>query len=177
MSSADFWARKIGGQAPPPHIPQQPAAAQGGAWWQTPVAPHAQGQLPPGGTALGDSGMQQVALTYHELKAMRASEMSQEQMEALAELELKFDKYNHECPGCGSVNFLPQGTRIGNMKMGTDKCFECGASSSTLTQSPEAAVGGTGGKPGRATRQTAHGGQGSYGKHHTQMPVQYLPRS
>jgi hypothetical protein len=114
--------------------------------------------------------------TYQQLKAMRASEMTQEQMEALAQMELQFDKYNHVCPSCGSGNFLPQGTKVGNARMGTDKCFECGASSSALTQSPEAAVGGTGGKPGRQTKQVA-GGSGTYGMHHSQLPVQFIPRN
>jgi hypothetical protein len=174
--SSDFWARKLGQQqAPPPHIPQAPQpVAQGAPWWQTPASPHlapTPQQVYPG----ADSGV--VHLTYQQLKAMRADEMSQEQMEALAELELQFDKYNQACPQCGSNNFLPQGTRIGNHRMGTDKCFECGASSSTLTGSPEPAVGGSGGKPGRMTKQTAHGGAGSYGQHHSQLPVQYLPRN
>lgn len=113
---------------------------------------------------------------YQALKGMRASDMSQAQMEQLAALELESEKYNRACPNCGSANFVPQGTRIGNMRMGTDKCFECGSSSSALTQSPEPAVGGTGGKPGKATKQVA-GGAGNYGSHHSQLPVQFIPRN
>lgn len=172
-SSSDFWARKLGGQAPPPHLPPAvpvPTPATPGAWWQTPALQQAP---PPNQYGVADSGT--VQYTYQQLKAMRADEMDQGQMEALAEIELTFDKYNHLCPNCGSSNFLPQGTRVGNFKMGTDKCFECGASSSTLTMSPEAAVGGSRGKPSRSTKQTAHGGQGSYGRHHSQLPSQYLP--
>lgn len=174
---SDFWSRKLGVTAPPPQQTPVPAvrAATPGAWWQSPVSPHAQQALPPEGY-LGPGSGTPSQETYQTLKAMRADEMSQEQMEALALLELQLDKYNHVCPNCQSTNFLPQGTRIGNARMGTDKCFECGASSSALTQSPEAAVGGGGGKPGRATKQVA-GGAGNYGTHHSQLPVQFLPRN
>lgn len=174
MSSSEFWARKLGGSAPPPHIQQPvvPSPVTPGAWWQ---APAIQQGIPHQPGPVADSGMTPQE-TYQRLKAMRASEMNQEQMEALALLELQEQKYNHHCPNCGSDNFLPQGTRVGSQKMGTDKCFECGASSSTLTGSPEAAVGGTGGKPGQATRQVA-GGAGSYGHHHSALPQQFLPRN
>lgn len=180
-SSADFWAKQLGGrQQPPPHIQQAPAGPQSaGAWWQpTPVSGHLQVAIP-----AQDPGMQPGEWTYEYLKSLNASEMNQDQMEALAEFELQSDKYNQVCPQCGSTNFIPQGTKVstgtGTIRMGTDKCFECGASSSTLTSSPEPATGGRGGKPGRATQQTAHGGQsgqGSYGRHHSQLPAQYQPR-
>ena len=173
---SDFWSRKLGVTPPPPA--QTPVAAvqqaTPGAWWQSsPVSQHAQGQVPPETYQQQGSGVQHDLRT---LKAMRADEMSQEDMEALALLELQSDKYNQSCPQCGSDNFLPHGTRVGNMKMGTDKCFDCGASSSTLTASPEPAAGGSTGKAGRATKQTAHGGQGFNGRHHSQLPTVYLPR-
>lgn len=172
MSSAEFWARKLGGgQAPPPHIPApvSPSPVTPGAWWQAPAAVAAP---TPQHQGVADSGM--VQFTYQQLKAMRADEMSQDQMEALAQIELGFEKYNHNCPACGSTNFLPQGTRIGSYRMGTDKCFECGASSSAITMSPEAAVGGNPGKPSRHAR-SADGGQGNYGRHHSQLPQQFVP--
>lgn len=174
----NFWADKLNGTQPPPHIPQAPApAAQPGAWWQsTPVSRQAQAQLPPEAYQQAGSVMQPSQEDYQALKSMRATEMSQGQMEALAELELQFDKYNQVCGQCNSSNFLPQGTKIGTTRMGTDKCFDCGNSSSTLTSSPEPAHGATTGKAGRATKQTAHGGQGVYGRHHSELPVQYLPR-
>lgn len=171
--SSDFWARKLGVTPAPPGqpMPAPTTPATAGAWWQpTPVATHV--QVPPQQGQQLDSAPRD----YRTLKAMRAEEMSQEDMEALAEFELQFDKYNNHCPNCDSTNFLPQGARIGNVRMGTDKCFDCGASSSALTASPEPAVGGSGGKAGRATKQTVHGGQGITGRHHSQLPVQYLPR-
>lgn len=173
MAADDFWSRKLGQQAPP-HIPA-PAASSPPPWWQsTPAHPSVQPATPPPSYPGADSGT--VQLTYQQLNAMRADEMTQDEMEALAGLKLQFEKYHHNCPQCGSTNFLPQGTRIGSYRMGTDKCFECGASSSMLTGSPEPAVGGSG-KPGRQTKQTVHGGKGSYGMHHSQLPQQYLPRN
>lgn len=111
---------------------------------------------------------------YQQLKGMRADQMSQDQMEALAELELQLDKYNHVCDQCGSTNYVPAGTKLGNFRMPTAKCFDCGNSSGALTGSPEPALGG-GGKPGRATKQL-NGSAGSYGQHHSALPQQFLPR-
>jgi hypothetical protein len=172
---SNFWSKALGvTPAPPSAPPAAPPPASPGAWWQTsPVSHHAQAQVPPEAYQHQGSGVQHDLRT---LKAMRADEMSQEDMEALALLELQGEKYNQACPQCGSDNFLPRGTRVGTARMGTDKCFDCGASSSTLTASPEPAHGGTTGKAGRATKQTAHGGQGILGRHHSQLPTQYLPR-
>lgn len=169
---SDFWVKKLGGQQAPPHV--QPAQPAGAAWWQTPAHPGAQPHTPQQGYPGADSGMPVSQETYQSLKSMRADQMSQGQMEQLALLELQEQKYNNACPQCQSTNFLPQGTKIGTQRMGTDKCFDCGASSSTLTSSPEPAVGATGGKAGRATKQL-NGGAGSYGRHHSQLPSGYLP--
>jgi hypothetical protein len=106
---------------------------------------------------------------------MRVEDMDQDMMEQLAVYELQADKYHHACPGCGSDDFIPAGTRVNNYRMPTDKCFHCG-SSGMLVSSPERAAGGSTGKAGRATRQTS-GGQGSYGQHVSQLPQQYIPRS
>lgn len=168
MSS--FWERQLnGGQQPPPHVQQAPPS--GGAWWQTPVAPAAQPHTPQQGYAHPGSGEPQ--LTYQQLKGMRADQMSADQMEQLALLELQEAKYNQVCPQCQSTDFLPAGTKVGSQKMSIDKCFHCG-SSGALTNSPETAVGATSGKAGRSTKQL-QGGAGSYGKHHSQLPVGYLP--
>jgi hypothetical protein len=181
VTSADFWARQLGGQAPPPHIQQAPPAASGAWWGPTPASPHIQVPPPSG----GQPGQYQEPgqPTYEDLKRMNASDMTQEQMELLAQYELEAGKYNNHCPNCQSDNFIPQGTRVstgtGTIKMGTDKCFECGASSSTLTGSPEPAVGVTGSKGNsQHTRQTANGGEsgGNYGRHHSEIPQNYLPR-
>lgn len=179
---SDFWARKLGVTAPPPANPQPVAQApvSQGAWWQSPASPHAQQVIPPETYQQANSGgISQY--TYQQLKAMRVDEMTQEQMEQLALLELQEAKYNQMCPNCGSGNFLPQGTKVrtgtGTIRMGTDKCFDCGASSSTLTESPAPAVSGRGRSAGHATKQTEAGGRGSYGRHHSQLPQQYLPRN
>jgi transposase-like protein len=172
VSNADFWSRQLGGQAPPPHVQAPPAQ---GAWWQpTPASPHIQAPPPHADQA----GQYQGQPTYEELKRMRADEMSQDEMELLARYELEFDKYNQHCPQCGSTNYVKQGDRVGGVRFGTDKCFECGGSSSTLTGSPEPAVGATGSRAdSRHTRQTANGGlQSGYGHHHSQIPQNYLPR-
>jgi len=168
--SESFWSRKLSGSTPPPHA--QPARAAGlppgMAWWQAP----AQGYTPPQGQVPPDSG-ESMQYTYQQLKSMRADQMDQDMMEQLALMELQEKKYNNACPQCGSNNFLPAGARVGTQRMGTDKCFECGASSSALTSSPEPAIGG-GGKAGRATKQL-NGGQGNYGTHHSQLPKGFIP--
>lgn len=174
---SDFWTRKLAGSAPPPHIqqpvPQQPA--QPGAWWMTPAHPSAQVPLPPEVSGTPGSGPQLIQEDYQTLKGMNAGQMTQAQMEALAEIELTFAKYNEICDQCGSTNFIPRGTKVGNFRMPTAKCFECGNSSGMLASSPEPAVSGSGGKRSKHTRQLG-GGQGSYGQHHSQLPQQYLPR-
>jgi hypothetical protein len=164
---SDFWSRKLGGQQPPPHV-QQPVVQQG-AWWQTPVH---QAPTPPQGYGQPGSGVPE-QLTSQQLKSMRADQMNQDQMEMLALMELQEAKYNNVCPQCSSTDFLPAGTKVGSQKMPIDKCFHCG-SSGVLTNSPETAVGATSGKAGRATKQI-HGGSGSYGQHHSQLPAGYLP--
>lgn len=170
MSS--FWERQLnGGQQPPPHVQQPPV--QQGAWWQTPVSPAAQPHTPPQGYGQPSSGVPEAAPTYHQLKGMRADQMTQEHMEMLALYELQEAKYNNACPECQSTDFLPAGTKVGSQKMPVDKCFHCG-SSGALTNSPERAMGATGGKAGRATKQL-NGGAGTYGKHHSALPVGYLP--
>lgn len=175
---SDFWSKALGVTAPPPQQAAEPASVpvrKPGAWWQSsPVASHVQAQVPPKAYQQPGSVVPGQA-DYQTLKAMRADEMSQEQMEALALLELSEDKYNQACPQCGSADFLPAGTRVGSAKMPIDKCFHCG-SSGALTNTPETAVGGTTGKAGRATRQTVHGGQGTTGRHHSQLHSQYIPR-
>lgn len=175
---SDFWARQLnGGQAPPPHLPQPVPQAQptGPAWWMTPAHPGVNPGTPPPSHPGTNSGVDNMQYTYQQLKSMRADQMSQDQMEALAVLELQFQKYNNACDQCGSVNFLPSGAKIGNIRMPTSKCFECGNSSGVLTASPEPAVGGSG-KPGRQTLQLG-GGTGSYGLHHSQLPAHLLPRN
>ena len=164
---SEFWSRKLGGQQPPPHVP--PAPQTGTAWWQTPAHPAVQPHTPPESYPPGDSGAA-VSFTYQQLKSMKADQMSQEQMEALAMYELQEAKYNNACPHCGSTNFLPAGAKVGSARMSTDKCFECGAGA----RSPEPAVGGSS-TPGQATRQLNRGA-GSYGQHHSALPQQYLPR-
>lgn len=169
---SDFWAKQLnGGQAPPPHI-QQPPPQQTGAWWMTPAHPSVNPGTPPQQSPSWDSGLTPQE-TYQQLKGMRADQMDQSMMEALATIELQFDKYNHVCDQCQSTNFVPAGTKIGNVKMPTAKCFECGNSSGALCASPEPAVSGNG-RGVKHTRQVA-GGQGNYGQHHSQLPQGFIP--
>lgn len=167
--SGSFWAKKIGVQ-PQQQQPAQPQAP--GAWWQTPASVPVNPGTPPPGYGHPGSGMEQY--TMAQLKGMRADQMSQEQMEQLASLELQGDKYNHHCENCGSDDFIPAGTRINNQRMPVDKCFHCG-SQGGVTGSPEPAVGGSTGKRGHATRQVGNGG-GSYGQHVSQLPSGMIPR-
>lgn len=177
----NFWADKLGQQAPPPHVqqvPQVPAAPQQSgptAWWMTPAHPSVQ-PTPQQGMPYGDSAVSNIQYTYQQLKSMRADQMDQGMMEALAEIELTFDKYNNVCDQCGSTNFLPAGSKVGNYRMPTSKCFECGNSSGALTNSPEPAAGGDRRKSSQHTRQVG-GAQGSYGLHHSQLPANMVPRT
>lgn len=169
---SNFWAEKLGAaQAPPPHIPQAPAAPQQSgpvAWWMTPTHPSAPTpqQMP-----AGDSAVRDIQYTYQQLKGMRADQMDQGMMEALATIELTFDKYNNVCDQCGSTNFLPAGSKVGSFRMPTNKCFECGNSA----RSPEPAQSGKAGRQSQHTRQL-NGGQGNYGQHHSQLPPNMAPR-
>ena len=168
-----FWERALGGQQPPPNVPQVGNSNPPGAWWQTPASPHLQPPTPPQGYQQPGSVTQE---SYQQLKAMRVEDMSQDMMEQLAGYELQDQKYNNHCPNCDSPDFIPAGTRIGSARMSNDKCFHCG-SQGALTGSPEPAIGGSTGKAGRATRQTQAGSQGNYGHHISQLPQQYIPRS
>lgn len=140
----------------------------------TPAHPSVNPGIPPQAYSVPGSGAgMPIVEDYQALKGMRADQMSQDQMESLAALELQFDKYNQVCDQCQSTNFVPAGTKIGNVKMPCNKCFECGNSSGVLCSSPEPAVSGT----GRGVKHTKQigGGQGSYGLHHSQLPRGYLP--
>lgn len=114
-----------------------------------------------------------------QLLKIPGDQLTAEQMEIIAEWELQNKpKHNTSCPNCGSSNFLPKGTKSGNVTMPTDKCFECGGSSSTYVSSPEPSLGGSGGaSAGRATRQTDTGGAGgSMYMRFRGTPTAYLPR-
>jgi hypothetical protein len=202
--SSDFWARKIGGIATP--RPQQPpqAVPQGGAWWQEPasqqqpygyppqdyppppVYPQQYAAPPPGyNPALQAQMPGQPAPGSREqyigqLKRVPTEQLNQGQMEEIAQFELDtMDKYNMSCPSCGSANFVPAGTVIQNKRMGSDKCFDCGASSSTYTSSPEPAGGGSSTSKARRLdiRQIDTGGavESMYLKFDG-VPAGYMPR-
>lgn len=189
---SDFWAKKLGGIAQPLPPAQQPPAQ--GAWWQPPQPPPQQqygypqqqgydpalqAQMPyqPGPT--GPNGMPQQEYV-NQLLSIPADQLNQQQMEEIAAWELGKAKYNASCPQCGSANFAPQGTRLGNTTLGSDKCFDCGASSSTYTSSPEPARGG-GGKSKAAwrdVRQIDTGGAGGASMYlkFRGTPASYMPR-
>ena len=193
--SSDFWARKIGGIAQP--RPAAPAPAQGGAWWQDAPAPvqHMQPQQPygypdaalqaqmPGQPAQFQQSDGQVVneQLIQQLRRIPADQLSQQQMELIAEWELaNTSKYNSVCPQCSSGNFVPAGTVIQGKRMGSDKCFDCGASSSMYTASPEPAVGGSRGSkaPYRDVRQIDTGGADGTSMYlkFRGVPQAYMPR-
>lgn len=199
--SSEFWSKKLAGVAQPP--PQAPPQQQQGAWWQAPQPPQQQPQYmgPPGSQTVPqqqwgglqqqmpqqypqqfDAGNGQMVDEHYiqQLRKVSAEELDQASMELIAQWELAQDKYNQSCPNCGSANFVPAGTKIGTTRMGTDKCFECGASSSTFTSSPEPALGGRSNSsaPYRDVRQIdTGGGAGSMYMKFRGVPNGYMPRA
>lgn len=203
--SSDFWARKIGGIATPQ--PQAAPPSSGGAWWQPEPAPQpysqpdgyraAQGYPPPlpyppqgynpalqaqmpgqhpGQVAPGSRDQH-----IQQLMRIGADQLSQEQMEEIAQWELENKgRYNQSCPQCGSANFAPRGMKLLNTTLGSDKCFDCGASSSTHTSSPEPATGGSGASKARRLdiRQIDTGGANGQSMYlaFDGVPGSYLPR-
>lgn len=168
-----FWDRVVAETMPP----QQPQRATGKAWWQEPdPIPSVQNY----GGLQAQSALSQPSLVAGEeriraLKRMNSAEMSQDDMEFLAEYELGLDKYNTMCPQCGSSNYVTAGTKIGGVVMPSEKCFECGLSA----RGPEPAVGARGGSQGSIhTRQIDTGGSaGSMYMKFNGIPNSYVPRS
>lgn len=187
---SDFWARKLSGIATPPPQAPAPPPQQQGAWWQTPQpqqqAPQQggypsealQAQMPYGGPTAGPGMPEEQYIK--QLLRIPAEELTQDQMEQIAQWELGKAKYNQTCPQCGSANFVPAGTKLGTTRMGTDKCFECGASSSTFVSSPEPALGGSRNSSAayRDVRQIdTGGGAGSMYLNMRGLPASYVPRA
>lgn len=206
--SSDFWAKAIGGIARPAPPQQQPP--QQGPWWQDggqpqyppqqqypqqqyhdpygqPAQPYPQGynpalaaQMP--GQYPGQQGQQGRDQYIAQLKRIPADQLNQAQMEEIAQYELDTDhKFNQSCPQCGSANFIPAGMVLGGKRMGSDKCFDCGASSSTYTSSPEPARGGSQASkaPYRDVRQIDTGGAGGASMYlkFRGIPNSYVPRT
>jgi hypothetical protein len=207
--SSDFWARKIGGIAQPRQQLPPPGPALGaprGAWWQDEqpqqqyppqqqygypqemapgynpaLAAQMPGQYAPGTRVASDGRVVDDNYIRQLRKVQNAAEtLTPEQMELIAEWELENEaKYNSVCPQCGSGNFAPAGTKNAHGRLGSDKCFDCGASSSTYTASPEPARGGGNGKAAwRDVRQIDTGGGAGPSMYlkfqHT--PAGYVPR-
>lgn len=200
--SSEFWARKIGGIAQP--RPQAPA--QQGAWWQdsppqqqqwitgTPMGnygqpvypnPALQAQMPgqhaPGQRVTSDGYAVDDQYIKHLRKQLKAADtLTPEQMELIAQWELENEeRHQNVCPQCGSGNFAPAGTKNAHGRLGSDKCFDCGASSSTYTSSPEPERGGGGNSkaPWRDIRQIdTGGGAGSMYLKFRGTPAGYVPR-
>lgn len=182
--SSEFWAKKIGGIAQP-QAPAPPPQQQG-PWWQDPQQvqqlsqnPALAAQMPYQGQA-GPNGMP-VDQYVRQLQRMPTEDLDAGQMELIAQWELdNKPKYSQACPQCGSANYAPRGTRLGTHTLGSDKCFECGLSSSTYTGSPEPAVGGGKGSkaPYRDVRQIdTGGGAGSMYLAFRGVPAGYVPRA
>lgn len=187
MSGSDFWAKRIGGIAQP-----RPATAQQGAWWQDSPPPQQpdgysqaagrynpalQAQMP--GQYPGQVSEQDIRELRSRLDAGLGG-LSQEEMELIAEWELdNVPRHTARCPACGSGNFAPAGTKNAHGKLGSDKCFDCGQSSSTYTSSPEPAArgGGASKAPWLDVRQTDTGGAaGSMYLQFRGTPASYVPR-
>lgn len=180
--SSEFWAKKLAGIAtPPPTRPAQTVAP--GPWWQE-QAPVQQGyghaldaQMPARPQYSSTAEDQRV----QQLRRMPADQLTQDDMELIARWELaNRQTHNNACPNCGSGNFAARGTRLGTTVLGSDKCFECGGSSSTSVSSPEPALGG-GGRSKAAYRQVRQidtgGGAGSMYLQFDGTPSSYIPRS
>lgn len=166
--TSDFWARKLGGARPAPAAPAP--VPQGSAWWQTPASvPVQQPAIPQPALAPRDS--------VEQLQNIPADQLSQDQMEQLAESKLQQAKYNTGCPQCSSTNYAPQGTKMASGRMTSGHCFECGYSdSSSPAQSPDMQPGGKG-KSGSPARQTADGGAVRKAIQREGLPAQYIPRA
>lgn len=173
----DWWARKLG--AIPARPEQKPASR--GAWWEPGAQPRAdaglRAQMPQDGPA-GPGGMP-LAQYIRQLRSIPADQLSQDQMEEIARFDLQNNqKYASTCPSCGSGNFVAAGTVLAGTRMGTDKCFDCGGSSSQYVSSPEPARGGGSRAPHVATRQIDTGGAGgSMYLKFGGVPAGYVPRS
>jgi ribosomal protein S27AE len=176
-----FWEKRLGTPAPEPVRAQSPAKV----WWQTEPAetyqqavPDRFSQLAPQSHGYGhpDTGMtqQQEHQLFQQLSRINADKLTPDQMEFMAEYELKKPKYNQSCPQCGSGNFIPHGTRAGSVMMPTDKCFDCGYSA----RGPEPALSGRGSAAGRATRQIDTGGGAGPSLYMSfqRVPSSYMPR-
>ena len=181
----DFWSRQLG---VPSNEPQRPAQAPQRAWWQEPD-PYHQAQPQYGGLAQqmpgqyqgshGNPAIPQNGQGFEQyiaqLKAIPAGQLSGEQMEQIAEFELRTKaSQNNTCPQCGSTNYIPAGMRVGGVIMPTEKCFNCGLSA----RGPEPAIGGRGGGgASSAARQIdTGGGAGSMYLKFRGVPASYMPK-
>ncbi len=178
----DFWARKLG--ISQPSAPAQVSGGTGKVWWQDEpqqtyqqAPPDRYQQLAPPGMAPAEPAMsqQQEDQLFRQLQQVRdATTLTADQMEFMAEYELKRPKYNQSCPQCGSGNFIPHGTRAGSVTMPTDKCFDCGFSA----RGPEPALAGRASGKGSVTRQIDTGGAaGSMYMQFRSIPQSYVPRA
>lgn len=167
----NFWASRLGIE-PQPVQPRR-------AWWQdepqqTYERPQQTARLsPPGYTAETVPNPRQEEEVFKSLLRVPADQLSQEQMEFMAEYELARPKYNHSCPQCGSGNYTPAGTKLGGVMMPSEKCFDCGLSA----RGPEPAIGGRSTGAAKATRQIdTGGGAGSMYMTFRGVPSSYIPR-
>lgn len=168
--ASDFWSRQLGVPSNEPQRPSQPAQR---AWWQDPdpyqQAAPMQRQMPQQPVQRTDDAY------FRQLKSMPAQSLTAEQMEQLAEYELRTKpNQNSTCPNCGSGNFVDAGARVAGVIMPTNKCFNCGGGA----RSPEPAVGGGGGgRASAATRQIDTGGAaGSMYLKMRGLPATYMPK-
>lgn len=172
--ASDFWSRQLG---VPSNEPQRPSAPAQRAWWQDPdpyqqaAQPALQRQMPQASMP----GQRTDEQYIRQLKSIPAQSLTAEQMEQLAEYELRTKpNQNSSCPQCGSGNFVQAGARVAGVIMPTNKCFNCGGGA----RSPEPAVGGGGGgRASAAARQIdTGGGAGSMYLKFRGVPASYMPK-
>lgn len=145
---SDFWAKKLGQQAPPEPQPQaQPAPqpAQQGAWWQHPQP--SQQQPAPQQTY-------EPQPTDEEYRPQKAQHLRQEDY----------------CPDCGSGDFFrPQG-----VPNAMKQCYTCGYNERFAHSTAGAGLpGGEDAGPATPARQVASGGLGGKSNY---RPTQYIAR-
>jgi hypothetical protein len=174
----NFWEKHLAQTPTSPVLNQGPRRA----WWQDEPQQVQQtyersqqvAQLSPHGYAAETvPNPQQEDQVFKSLLRVPADQLTPEQMEFMAEHELARPKYNSTCPQCGSGNYVPSGTKLGGVKMPTEKCFECGLSA----RGPEPAIGGRATGTAKSTRQIdTGGGAGSMYMTFRGIPNSYIPR-
>lgn len=182
---SEFWSKKLGAPAP-----VQPAVPTPPPWWadSQPVPqyqPPTQYQGQQYSPALAAQMNQNTPMAGHpshdqyiaQLRKIPSGDLTQEQMEEIAEWELSHvSKMTERCPRCGSGNVMKSPpSRYGSA---SDRCFDCNYSSYGPDMQP--ATSGTPRGGSTAARQIDAGGavKSMYLKvgDGKGIPANYVPR-